>query len=188
MRAKMIPVLMPMLVPMLVLMLVSPAWAAHEAGIIGPYNVSFDMNTTKDYRVIAEQPTSGMTSSGLQFVRYNLSIESADYFAMIILTRYEKNMIASIDANQEIVEAALMASGCERPKLYQPLIDGQPGVLGNCRFESGDVLVVASYSPDAGVRDNGEYSGATNCRVLSIFPWEITRDMLYTLHIEAANQ
>ena len=119
----------------LMLVLVSPGWAAHEAVMLGPYNVSFDMNTTMQYQIFTEQPTSGVTSSGLKFVRYNMSVETADYFAWVILTGYEKNMLASINSNKDIVEAALMASGCESPKLYQPLIDGQPGVLGNCRFE-----------------------------------------------------
>jgi hypothetical protein len=172
----------------LMLVLVSPGWAAHEVVMLGPYNVSFDMNTTVPYQIFTEQPASGVTSSGLKFIRYNMSVETADYFAWVILTGYEKNMLASINSNKDIVEAALMASGCESPKIYQPLIDGQPGVLGNCRFENGEILVVASYSPDGAVRDNGEYSGQTDCRVLSIFPWEVTRDMLYTMHVEAQAQ
>lgn len=180
MRAELI--LASMLMPMLVL--VSPSFAANDVVVLGPYNVSFDMNTTMNYEIYPEQPTSGITSNGLKFVRYNISVETADYFAWLILTRYEKPMIASINSNKDIVEAALMAAGCESPKLYQPLIDGQPGVLGNCRFDDGEILVAASYSPDGKVRDNGEYSGQTDCRVLSIFPWEITRDMLYTLHVE----
>jgi hypothetical protein len=169
---------------MLISVLVSPSFAAHDVVMLGPYNVSFDMNTTMDYEIFPTQPASGITSNGFRFVRYNISVETSDYFAWVILTKYEKPMIASIDSNKEIVEAALMAAGCESPKLYQPLIDGQPGVLGNCRFDNGEILVVASYSPDGEVKDNGEYSGQTDCRVMSIFPWEITRDMLYTMHVE----
>jgi hypothetical protein len=172
----------------MMLAMVGPSLAAHEAGGLGPNNISFDMNTTMNYEIFVDPPSSGVTSSGQKFVRYNMSIETTDYFAWVILTSYENNMLASINSNKDIVEAALVASGCESPKLYQPLIDGQPGVLGNCRFENGEVLVVASYSPDAAVRDNGEYSGRTNCRVLSIFPWEITRDMLYTLHVDVPAQ
>ncbi len=164
--------------------MVGPSFAAHEAGAVGPFNISFDVNTTMNYEIFVDPPSSGITSSGQSFVRHNMSIETTDYFAWVILTRYENKMQANISANKDIVEAALMAAGCERPKLYQPLIDGQPGVLGNCRFENGEILVVASYSPDGAIRENGEYSGQTDCRVLSIFPWEITRDMLYTLHVE----
>lgn len=184
MRAKLILALM--LATFLVA--IGPGLAAHESGRLGPYNISFDMNTSENYEIFVDPPTSGVTSSGQKFVRYNLTIETADYFAWVILTGYENNMLANISANKDIVETALMSSGCEAPKLYQPLIDGQPGVLGNCRLEDGNVLVVASYSPDAKVRDNGEYSGQINCRVLSIFPWETTRDMLYTMHVEVAGE
>jgi hypothetical protein len=167
----------------MMLAMVGHSLAAREAGQVGPYNISFDMNTSMNYEIFVDHPSSGV-SSGKKFIRYNMSIETADYFAWVILTGYENNMLADINDNKDIVETALMASGCEAPKLYPPQIDGHRGVLGNCRFDDGNVLVVASYSPDARVRDNGEYSGQTNCRVLSIFPWEITRDLLYTMHVE----
>jgi hypothetical protein len=67
-------------------------------------------------------------------------------------------------------------------------------VLGSFRFENqytgpetyqqGDIVVAASYSPDGAVVDNGEYRGRTNCRVISTYPWEIIRDLLYTLQVE----
>ena len=186
MRAEMILVLM--------LLLAAPAWAAHEKGMVGPYNVSFDMNTTMNYEVIVEMPSSGVTASGVQFTRYNVSIESADNFAWLVLTRYNDSMLSSIDANAEIVLAALQGSGCDQPNIYQPLIDGQPGVLGNCKledqqtgqgsYEQGALIVAASYSPDAAVQDNGKYMGRTNCRIISTYPWETIRDLLYTLHVE----
>ena len=129
-------VLLPVL---LVLILAAPAFAAHESGPIGPYNVSFDMNTTSNYTVIVEAPTSGITSQGENFTRYNLTVDSTDYFLWLILTRYEEPMLANITANAYIVWNALLNAGADQPKLYQPLIDGQPGVLGNFRFENQDL-------------------------------------------------
>lgn len=176
------------------LLLVTPAWAGHEAGVVGPFNVSFDMNTTMPYSVIVEKSSQGTTPDGIGFDRYNLTVQSDEYFAWIILTRYEKPMLANVTANEYIVLAALQASGANQPKLYQPMIDGHPGVLGNFRFErqyigqaqykEGDLVVAASYSPDGRTLENGEYRGKIDCRVISTYPWEIIRDMLYTLHIE----
>ena len=169
--------------------------ASHEAGVVGPYNVSFDMNTTMDYSVIVEKSSSGVTEDGVKFDRYNMSVQSTDYFAWIVLTRYTEPMLANITANAYIVQSALVGSGADEPNYYQPLIDGKPGVLGNFRFErqdlgngqykEGDLVVAASYSPDAKVQENGEYRGITNVRLLSTFPWEVTRDLLYYLHVEA---
>ena len=123
------------LILLLVLFMAAPAFAAYESGPVGPYNVSFDMNTTMKYTVIVETPSSGVTSLGVNFVRYNLTVDSADYLAWLILTRYEDPMVANITANEYIVYNALLNAGADKPNLYQPLIDGRPGVLGNFRFE-----------------------------------------------------
>jgi hypothetical protein len=183
---------------LIMIFLAAPTYAAHESGSVGPYNVSFDMNTTIQYKVIVEAPSIGVTSTGVNFTRYNLTVDSTDYFAWLILTRYEEPMVANITANEDIVWNALQGAGADQPNLYQPLIDGQPGVLGNFRFENqnlgqgqnkqGDLVVAASYSPDGSVGDDGVYRGRTDCRVISTYPWEIIRDLLYSLHVEAPNE
>jgi len=131
------------LVLVLMLFLVAPSWASHEAGMVGPYNVSFDVNTTMQYSVIVEEPSSGVTSDGVNFERYNLTVQSTDYFAWIILTHYEKPMLANITANEYIVLAALQGSGADEPNIYQPLIDGQPGILATSD-STGNILARAN--------------------------------------------
>lgn len=183
------------LILLLMLTLTAPAFAAHESGPIGPYNVSFDMNTTTKYTVTVEAPTSDITADGVNFTRYNLTVSDTDYFLWIVLTRYEKPMLANITANEIIVWNALLNAGADQPNLFQPQIDGQPGVLGNFRFKNqnlgqgqykqGDLIVAASYSPDGRVYEDGVYRGRTDCRVISTYPWEVIRDMLNSLHVEA---
>lgn len=180
------------------LSLVAPSLAYFESGPVGPYSVSFDMNTTKEYKVIVEAPTHGTTSIGAKYDRYNLTIDSADHFAWLILTRYDEPMVANITANEYIVYSALISAGADKPNLYQPSIDGKPAVLGNFRFErqflgqgqyqEGDLIVAACYSPDARVYEDGVSRGRTDCRVISTFPWEIIRDLLYTLHVEVPKE
>ena len=186
------------LILLIMILLAAPSYGAHESGPVGPYNVSFDMNTTIQYTVIVESPTIGVTSTGVNFTRYNLTVDSTDYFAWLILTRYEEPMVANITANEIIVWNALQGAGADQPNLYQPLIDGQPGVLGNFRFENqnlgqgqnkqGDLVVAASYSPDGSVGDDGVYRGRTDCRVISTYPWEIIRDLLNSLHVEVPKE
>ena len=183
---------------LLMILLAAPAYAAHESGPIGPYNISFDMNTTVEYTVIVEAPTIGVTSTGINFTRYNLTIDSTDYFAWLILTRYDEPMVANITANEDIVWNALQAAGADKPNLYQPLIDGQPGVLGNFRFKKqdlgqgrslqGDLVVAASYSPDGSLGNDGVYRGRTDCRIISTYPWEVIRDLLYSLHVDTPKE
>jgi hypothetical protein len=198
------------LILILMLLLASPAWADHNAGKVGPYNISFDMNTTPDYKVVVEMPSHGTTTDGIAFTRYNMSIENenSNYFAWLVLTEYEKPMIANITANAEIVAVALQGAGADQPNFYQPLIDGKPGVLGSFRFqnetkvkgvqlgqqvakqasEEVQIVVAASYSPDGRVMEDGSYRGRLTCRVISTFPWEVTRDLLYTLHVEVPKE
>ena len=181
---------------LLVLCLVQPAFAAHEAGPVGPYNVSFDMNTTMDYTVTVYPPSSSQTLMGVNFIRYNMTVESADYpyWLVLALTRYEEPMIANTTANWYIVYNTLIDSGADKPNLYPVPIDGQPAVVGNFRFErqflgqgryqEGDLVVAAAYFPDGRQYEDGSYRGRNDCRVISTYPWEIIRDLLYTLHVE----
>lgn len=179
---------------LLLLCLVQPAFAVHESGQVGPYNVTFDMNTTLNYKVIVYPSSSGQTSMGIDFVRYNMTIDSEDYAAWLVFTRYEEPMVANITANEYIVYNALIDSGADVPNLYQVQIDGQPAVVGNFRFErqflgegryqEGDLVVAAAYSPDARLYEDGSYRGRNDCRIISTYPWEIVRDLLNTLHVE----
>lgn len=166
------------------LALAGTASAYHEAGDVGPYNVSFEMNTTDDYRVIVETtPMRGVMSDGIDYITYNLTVDSPDSFAYLFITRYNGSMDTSINANHLIVSDLLADLACADPKIFQPLIDSHAGVLGYCDFPSGVLVTCASYSPDA-VGESMSPRGMTNCRYLSTFPWEITRDMLASLHVE----
>jgi len=109
---------------LMILFLVASASAYHEAGPVGPFNLSFDMNTTMEYKIIVEGPFSDATSEGVKFTRYYLTVDSTDYFAVMALTEYETPMLADINANMDVVAAALQGAGADQPKLYQPLIDG----------------------------------------------------------------
>ncbi len=50
--------------------------------------------------------------------------------------------------------------------------------------QEGDLVVAAAYFPDGRQYEDGSYRGRNDCRVISTYPWEIIRDLLYTLHVE----
>jgi hypothetical protein len=60
--------------------------------------------------------------------------------------------------------------------------------LGQGQYQEGDLIIAASYSPDGRVYEDGVYRGRTDCRVISTFPWEIIRYLLYTLHVEVPKE
>ena len=45
-----------------------------------------------------------------------------------------------------------------------------------------------AYSPDARAYEDGVYRGRTDLRIISTYPWEIIRDLLYTLHVEVPKE
>lgn len=176
------------LIVVLVIMMIAvigPSLASHESGKLGPYVVSFDVNTTAQYKVIVDPPESGTTSDGAKFTRYYLSVDGDDGYASIILTGYEKNMSAGIDANRDVVASALLAIGGSDSKIYPSTVgvDGQQAVLGSCKYATGEQIFIASYSPDSAPL-SGEYTGKTDCRFVSTYSWEVTRNILGTLHVE----
>lgn len=64
-----------------------------------------------------------------------MTVDSDDYAAWLILTRFEEPIVANISDSEYMVYGALINSGADRPNLYPVLIDGQPAVVGNFRFE-----------------------------------------------------
>jgi len=167
------------------LVLACSASAVHEKGQLGPYNISFDMNTTDNYLISADGPSNG-AANGLRFTRYNLSITGESGLIFVVLTDYGIDVPANDDDNKNIVDGLLQIAGCSRPEEYKVTIDGHRGILErsqSCNISPPALVTCVSYSPDAAIKSN-VYRGRINCRIVSTYPWQTTRDMLNTIHIE----
>ena len=174
----------------LMAMLVCTASAGSVKEKLGPYNVSFELNTTEKYSITTEGPSNGVTENGTKFVEYNLSVEGGDSLLYLVLRGYKINNQTDIDSNKTNINTVTgtmntimgMLDTTQRPrvKLYQLPIDGHTGVLEACRFPSNEVFSCASYF----LENSTSAIKKTNCRVFSTYPWEITREMLYSLHVE----
>jgi hypothetical protein len=173
----------PALMLVLVIMLAGAATASPVKERLGPYNVSFDLNTTAKYSTSSEGPTEGITDSGAKFTEHNLSIDGGDSLLYLVLRGYKINNMTDIDSNKtniNLVTGFLKAAQCPNIKLYQLPIDGHTGILGACHFPSNEVFACASYF----IESQSSPIKKTNCRVFSNYPWEITKEMLYSLHVE----
>ncbi len=177
------------LVLMAVLACTASAGSVNEK--LGPYNVFFDLNTTEKYSITTEGPSNGVTENGTKFVEYNLSVDGGDSLLYLVLRGYKINNQTDIDSNKTNINTVTgtmnaiigMLGTTQRPsiKIYQLPIDGHTGVLEACRFPSNnEVFACASYFFESGTPAIKK----TNCRVFSTYPWEITREMLYSLHVE----
>jgi hypothetical protein len=171
------------LILVLMVVLTCSASAGPVKEKLGIYNVSFDLNTTTKFSISNETPSNDVTDNGVKFVRYNLSIDGGDSLLYLVLTGYKINNQTDIDSNKTNVNAVtkiLKIAQCTNTKLYQLPIDGHIGVLGACHFPSNEVFACASYF----IESTSSPIKKTSCRVFSTFPWEVTREMLYSLHVE----
>lgn len=174
----------------LMAMLACTASAGSVKEKLGPYNVSFDLNTTGKYTITTEGPSNGVTQNGMKYVEYNLSVDGGDSLLYLVLREYKINNQTDIDSNKTNINTVTgtlntiigMLDTAQRPsvKLYQLPIDGHTGVLEACRFPSNEVFTCASYF----LESSTPAIKKTNCRVFSTYPWEITREMLYSLHVD----
>lgn len=180
-----------LLILALIVALTCTASAGSVREKLGPYVVSFELNTTSKYSVTADAPSNGVTENGIKFIEYNLSIDSDNSLAYVILRGYEINNLTDIDSNNTSINivtgtmntilSRIDKSKISNVKLYIPqTIDGQTGVLEACRLTSNEVFACASYF----LENSTSPIKKTNCRVFSTFPWEITREVLYSLHVE----
>jgi len=169
----------------LLIMIAGPGAASSVNEKLGPYNVSFDLNTSEKYSIIREGPTEGITNSGAKFTNYNLSIDGGNSLLYLVLRSYNINDTTDIDSNKtnvNLVTGFLKTAQCTNTKLYQLPIDGQTGILGACSFPSNEVFACASYF----IENQSSPIKKTNCRVFSTYPWEVTKEMLYSLRVEGS--
>jgi hypothetical protein len=174
----------------LIAMLACIASAGSVSERLGPYNISFDLNTTSKYTIIADKPSTGVTENKIKFVDYNLSVDGGESIAYIVIRGYRINNLTDIDSNKTSLNivTGLMSTIMSRidrskilgARLYSPItIDGRTGVMEACRLSSDKEFVCASYF----LEDDASSIKKTNCRIFSTFPWEVTREMLYSLHV-----
>ncbi len=173
----------------LIAMLAFNASAGSVRERLGSYDVSFDLNTTAKYSVAVEGPSNGVTENGIKFIDYNLSVDGGDSLIYLVLRGYKINNMTDIDSNKTNINTVTgtmntilgKIDSTQRPsvKLYQLPIDGHTGVLEAGRFSSNEVFACVSYFLD----NSTSPIKKTNCRVFSTYPWEFTREMLYSLHV-----
>ncbi len=164
---------------LLILALAGIACAATESYSLGPFVLSFDLNSTIPYTVSTERPLDAAGGSLI----YGLSIRSNDGLIYIAITYNPDLRPATFEANRAIVQSFLQEMGCTDLNITREIIDAHQAAIGGGLLPSGRVLYCASYSPD-GTTEEGALEGRTNCRLLSTFPLAETANLLRSIHVE----
>lgn len=168
----------------------SLAFAATETEQLGPYTVSFDMNTPMQYQVVVQQPIETPI-----YTAYSLRINSSDTTsAGIGITEYRNKTDATLSVAKQLMIMQMALTGFNLTAAPEDMtIDGRDGFLMIGAPFSGmenapqiSEIFRAGYWLDSVDCECGPVSaGTTNVGIYSTYPEDVTRNLLSTLSVTA---
>ncbi|MCK9407156.1 MAG: hypothetical protein M0Q47_12205 [Methanothrix sp.] len=171
----------------LVLMLSSLAISAPESSQLGPYAVTFDMNTEMQYEVI---PLEAAEADAAAF--YGLLVKTDNStWARVDITE-NKELIDSTIAPQKIITALNAAiSGFNVTSVEDAVIDGKEGYVASgvpfpqiTSIPADARIFEAVYWLDSEKCECGPVSvGTTRVAISSTYPEDVTMNMINSLKI-----
>lgn len=168
----------------LMILLAAGASAKTEEISSGPYNVSFDLNTTMEYSVLSQWDEANTTSS--TNIKFNNSTQ-----AVIVVTNKTVWKCADLSPDLKYLNLALnyekalgqIVDGA----LFERTIDGKPGLVVIETFEKeGNILnsTIAKYWLDSKEIENYNISVAmTKVEILAKFPMNLSESLLDTIQV-----
>lgn len=171
---------------MLMLIASSAASAAPETETVGPYKVSFDLNTTLNYTVKLEQPIETPANSIYQILlnTYNYTL------AKVQVEEYKNLSDSSLDVGKTIFELSIANQGFNKNISAQNIIiDGKKGFVVTGMSPKNLRLWQAYYWLDSIDCECGPVSvGKTEIGIISLYPLNVTRNLINSLHVENTKQ
>ncbi len=168
----------------LVLMLSSLALATTETQQLGPYTVSFDMNTPMQYQVQVQEPIVTPYST-----IYSLRIATDDTTgASIGITEYNNKTDATLDVAKQLTAMGMALRGLNVTSIDDQMIDGKEGFIiagtpssQGTSAPQGATLYLAGYWLDSVSCDCGPVSvGTVNVGISSSYPEDVTQNLINT--------
>ena len=177
------------LAAVLVLMLSFVAMAATEPPQqVGPYTISFDMNTDMQKQISVNEPmmTSVSEINSMSIVTDN------NTGAGIAIADYKDLADATISTGKQIAAMNMMLQGLNVTKVEDKMIDGNNGfVLTGTPMTSNDAapsdfkVYRAVYWLDSKECGCGDLAaGTTNVVITSTYPEDVTMSLLDSIKIE----
>lgn len=173
-----------LLAAILVLIMSATAFAVPDSQKLGPYMVSFDINST--YRAQIAQPTSTETANAYQM---RLFVDNST-FATIVITEYAEPTDATLKVHKSLMPMEMiLREGLNASFAVDRTIDGKEGFLVTAEpllvtDEAISTVYRAMYWLDSKSCECGPLSaGKTNVMITSTFSKDVTESLLSSLHI-----
>jgi hypothetical protein len=172
---------------LLMLFLLPAALAAMEMQQVGPYTVSFNMNTDIPYQIQAQAPVTSPLGA-----IYPLVIATDNTTgASISITQYNNKTVSSLEVNEEIAGLRMALSGFNVTAPEEIAIDNRTGFLISGIPLAGTFnapkLYQAQYWLDSKDCECGPISaGEVLVTIASSYPQEVTQGLLNSIHVAAS--
>ena len=172
------------LVLLSVLIMISVASGVPENVAVGPYDLSFDLNTSVDYTIETLGPEYFDTEDGVGCVEYTLILNSTDYFTFITIRRFDYPIEAGNESTRRETEAFLERIGCQDIQSYAREIDHQAAFVatGTSVFNTNEVY--ALYWLDRVTFTSEDYMATLLCSISSDLPSDVVESLLDTIHVK----
>ena len=171
----------------LVLMLSTLAVAVPESSQLGPYVVTFDMNTNSQHQLIVGQPmqTPSATVYGMQIFTDNTTK------AVLVVSQYTNATDSTLGLYKQLSAMDIALNLFNVTSVADRTIDGKDGYMlysepipQNTRVPVGTKLFRASYWMDSTKCPCGPVSvGTTSVDITSSYPQDVTENLLNSLHV-----
>jgi hypothetical protein len=168
----------------LLVLLAASASAKTEEISVGPYNVSFDLNTTMEYNVSSHWDEANTTSS----LNIKFTNDTQAAIAVINETVWEGSDLSSdlrylnLALNYEKALGTITDGA-----LSERTIDGKPGIVAIETYEKDGKVInttIAKYWLDSKLIENYNISvGMTKVEILANFPMNLSEDLLNTIQV-----
>lgn len=169
------------------LFLLPAALAAMEMQQVGPYTVSFNLNTDIPYQIQAQAPVTSPLGA-----IYPLVIATDNTTgASISITQYNNKTVSSLEVNEEIAGLRMALSGFNVTAPEEITIDNRTGFLISgiplTDTFNAPKLYQAQYWLDSKNCECGPISaGEVLVTVASSYPQEVIQGLLNSIHVAAS--
>ena len=169
------------------LMLSSLAIAAPDNSQLGPYTVSFDMNTDMPYQLRVH----GAHSDGSWQLFIGMQIFTIMQPKQIMISEYKARSTRLLECIRQLSAMGIALNGFNATNVEDMTIDGKEGFLitsepfqGNNAIPADAKLYRAMYWMDSKNCECGPVSvGTTSVDLTSSYPQDVTENLLGSLHV-----
>ncbi len=174
----------------IMLLLIVSVSAKPEETYVGPYNVSFNLNTTMNYTVTSDYHAEKGNTSGHVKIRFD-----NDTQAIVGISAFDAWQYAGIPRSEFLYMNLALKTDKDviNSNVSERSIDGKDGLVAQALLqltgEKARNYAIAIYWPDSKVIEGLDFPiGKTKVEILAKLPENLNQDLLNSIHVTEPKQ